>query len=698
MTEGDKVDSISVTALKRVGSGIQKLLANLNIHTIQDLLFHLPLRYQDRTRLTPIAAVRRGNQVVVEGKIQLANVVYTRRRNLICRISDGTGSLLLRFYHFNLKQQEQLTQAGLTLRCFGSVRKNYQGRLEMAHPEYRIMDEGVSLVLEDRLTPIYPTTKGLRQTQWRHLMAQALEYLKKTDNIEELLPESLRKSFQLPTLVEALVYVHRPPQEAPVDLLQTGKHPAQQRLAFEELLAQQAGLQRLRVRTKTHRAPILGSKINWQAKLCETLPFQLTAAQQRVIEEINTDLFMPNPMLRLVQGDVGSGKTIVAAMAVIKAVENSYQSAVMAPTELLAEQHYRAFQRWFEPLGINVGWLAGSLNNAAREETLRKITSAEYQVMVGTHALFQESVIFRNLALVVIDEQHRFGVHQRLALKEKGLTENDHPHQLIMTATPIPRTLAMTAYADLDVSIIDELPPGRKPITTAIISNTRREKVIERIKKICEHGKQAYWVCTLIKESETLQCETAEATYKSLQQLLTNLKIGLIHGRLNKNKKEAVMAAFKVGEIDLLVATTVIEVGVDVPNASLMVIENAERLGLAQIHQLRGRIGRGEDKSHCVLLYQGPLSNNARNRLSLLRDSQDGFVIAQKDLELRGAGELLGTRQAGLFRFQIADVARDFHLLPSVQKMSNLMIQHYPHVIDRLLSRWVKRAGMYWDV
>ena len=698
MIESDKVDSIAVTALKRVGSGTQKLLANLNIHTIMELLFHLPLRYQDRTHLTPIAAVRCGNQVVVEGKIQLANVVYTRRRNLICRISDGTGSLLLRFYHFHLKQQEQLMKAGLTLRCFGSVRKNYQGDLEMEHPEYRIMHEGVSLVLEDRLTPIYSTIKGLRQTQWRHLMAQALEYLKKTDNIEELLPESLRKSFQLPTIAEALVYIHRPPQEAPVILLQSGKHPAQQRLVFEELLAQQAGLQRLRLRIKTHRAPILESKINWQAKLREALPFQLTAAQQRVIEEINKDLSMPNPMLRLVQGDVGSGKTIVAAMSVIKAIENSYQSAVMAPTELLAEQHYQAFQRWFEPLGINVGWLAGSVNNIAREKILRKIKGGEYQVMVGTHALFQKTVIFQNLALIVIDEQHRFGVHQRLALKEKGLMGNHHPHQLIMTATPIPRTLAMTAYADLDVSIIDELPPGRKPIITAIVSNIYRGRVIEWIKKVCEQGKQVYWVCTLIEESETLQCETAEATYKSLQQLLTNLKIGLIHGRLNKNDKEAVMAAFKVRKINLLVATTVIEVGVDVPNASLMVIENVERLGLVQIHQLRGRIGRGEDKGHCVLLYQGPLSNKARNRLSLLRDSQDGFVIAQKDLELRGAGELLGTRQAGLFRFRIADVARDLHLLPSVQKMSNLMIQHYPHIIDRLLTRWLKRAEAYWDV
>ncbi|QTS83836.1 ATP-dependent DNA helicase RecG [Coxiella endosymbiont of Amblyomma nuttalli] len=695
MNEDNKVDFISVTVLKRVGLGIQALLANLNIYTIQDLLFHLPLRYQDRRYLTPIAAVRHGDQVVVEGKIQLANLAYTRRRNLICCIRDSTGSLLLRFYHFNLKQQERLTKVGLTLRCFGSVRKNYQGRLEMEHPEYQIMDKEVPL--EDCLTPIYSTTKGLRQTQWRHLMAQALEYLK-ANNIEELLPESLRKLFQLPTLMEALIYVHRPPQEASVDLLQAGIHPTQKRLAFEELLAQQVGLQRLRLQIKIHRAPILESN-SWQEKLREALFFPLTTAQQRVIKEINKDLSMPSPMLRLVQGDVGSGKTIIAAMSVMKVLENNYQSAVMAPTELLAEQHYQVFQRWFKPLGINVGYLVGNLSKAVRKETLHRITSGEHQVVVGTHALFQEAVIFRNLALVVIDEQHRFGVHQRLALKEKGLTEkNSYPHQLIMTATPIPRTLAMTMYADLDISVIDELPPGRRPISTVIISNTRREKVIEGIKKICEQGKQAYWICTLIKESETVQCETTEATYKHLQQSLTNLKIGLIHGRLNKNEKEAVMAAFKVGKINLLVATTVVEVGVNVPNATLMIIENSERLGLVQIHQLRGRVGRGEDKSHCVLLYQGPLSNNARNRLSFLRDSQDGFVIAQKDLELRGVGELLGTRQAGLFHFRIANMARDFHLLPSVQKMSHVIVQHYPHVIDRLLHRWLKRPAAYWDV
>lgn len=690
------LDLIPVTTLKRVGPRTRELLANLDIHTVQDLLFHLPLRYEDRTRLTPIGALCQGDQVVIEGKIQMASVAYGRRRSLVCHIRDKTGSLILRFYHFNAKQQQQLMARHLLVRCFGTVRQNYQGRLEMVHPEYRLVDELAPLNLEDRLTPVYPTTKGLTQTKWRDLMAQSLAFLKKPDFIEELLPKSLRDQFQLPELKEALLYVHCPPREASIDLLQAKKHPTQRRLIFEELLAQQVGLQRLRLCVRMHSAPALNTaKNNGQDQLRRTLPFQLTKAQQRTIAEINQDLATSRPMLRLVQGDVGSGKTIVAAMAIVKTVENGYQSAVMAPTELLAEQHYQAFRHWLEPLGIRVGWLAGSLNDSARENALRKIASGENQVIIGTHALFQESVKFHRLALIVIDEQHRFGVHQRLALKEKGLIGNDHPHQLIMTATPIPRTLSMTAYADLDVSIIDELPPGRKPITTVLIPSRRREAVIERVKQNCKAGKQAYWVCTLIDDSEVLQCEAAEVTHKKLQQSLKNLKVGLIHGRLNKDEKNAVMVAFKSGEIDLLVATTVIEVGVDVPKATLMVIENSERLGLAQIHQLRGRIGRGEHKSFCVLFYQPPLSRQAKERLSILRASQDGFAIAEKDLELRGAGELLGTRQAGLFRFRIADIVRDQSLLPLVQKMSELMVQQCETQADRLLSRWLKGAEMY---
>ncbi|WP_267256287.1 ATP-dependent DNA helicase RecG [Coxiella endosymbiont of Ornithodoros maritimus] len=684
-----RISTSPVTALKRVGSTTRELLANLNIHTIQDLLFHLPSRYQDRTRVTAIGAIRHGDQVVVEGKIQLATITYGGRRNLMCSISDGTGSLILRFYHFNYQQQRQL-KMGLRVHCFGNVRRNYQGRLEMIHPEYRIVDESTPLIPEDRLTPIYPTTKRLSQAKWRHLINQSLNYLKYPNFVEELLPEEIRTSLQLPTLTEALLYVHSPPHNAPVDLLQVSKHPSQQRLAFEELVAQQLGLQQWRLLIRTQPAPVL-IKNNWQEKLKHALTFELTSAQKRVIGEINQDLSKPKPMLRLLQGDVGSGKTIMAAMGILKAVENGYQSAIMAPTELLVEQHYQVFQRWFSPLGISVGWLAGSLTASAREKTLQEIASGQLSVIIGTHALFQVAVTFQQLALIVIDEQHRFGVHQRLALKEKA-TPNYHPHQLIMTATPIPRTLAMTAYADLDFSIIDEQPSGRKPITTVLISNSRRYKVIERIKKNCEQGKQVYWVCTLITDSEVLQCETAEATFKKLQQSFTNLSVGLIHGRLTKEEKDIIMGAFKKGDIDLLVATTVIEVGVDVPNASLIVIENSERLGLTQIHQLRGRVRRGEQKSYCVLLYQEPLSKNARARLTLLRDTQDGFLVAQKDLELRGPGELLGARQSGLFCFRIADVVRHQHLLPAVRKAAFLILQRYSEFTPRLLNRWLKEA------
>ncbi|MBW5802831.1 ATP-dependent DNA helicase RecG [Coxiella endosymbiont of Ornithodoros amblus] len=683
------ISTSPVTALKQVGSTTRELLANLNIHTIQDLLFHLPSRYQDRTRVTAIGTIRHGDQVVVEGKIQLATITYGGPRNLMCSISDGTGSLILRFYHFNYQQQRQL-KMGLRVHCFGNVRRNYQGRLEMIHPEYRIVDESTPLIPKDRLTPIYPTTKGLPQTKWRHLINQSLNYLKYPNFVEELLPEEIRTLFRLPTLTEALFYVHSPPHNAPVDLLQVSKHPSQQRLAFEELVAQQLGLQQWRLLIRTQPAPVL-IKNNWQEKLKRALTFELTSAQKRVIGEINQDLSKPKPMLRLLQGDVGSGKTIMAAMAILKAVENGYQSAIMVPTELLVEQHYQVFQRWFSPLGISVGWLAGSLKPSAREKTLQEIASGQLSVIIGTHALFQVAVTFQQLALIVIDEQHRFGVHQRLALKEKA-TPNYHPHQLIMTATPIPRTLAMTAYADLDFSIIDEQPSGRKPITTVLISNSRRGKVIERIKKNCEQGKQVYWVCTLITDSEVLQCETAEATFKKLQQSFTNLSVGLIHGRLTKEEKDIVMGAFKKGDIDLLVSTTVIEVGVDVPNASLIVIENSERLGLTQIHQLRGRVRRGEQKSYCVLLYQEPLSKNARARLTLLRDTQDGFLVAKKDLELRGPGELLGARQSGLFRFRIADVVRHQHLLPAVRKAAFLILQGYSEFTPHLLNRWLKEA------
>ena len=676
-----------VTELKRVGPAARESLANLNIYTIQDLLFHFPSHYQDHTQVTPIGVVRHGNKVVVEGKIQLTEITHSRRRNLMCSISDGTGSLILRFYHFNPQQQQQLKK-GLLLRCFGSIRRNYQGYFEMIHPEYRMAHKSVSIITEKYLTPIYLTTPKLTQKNWRDWINQALDHLNNLNLFEELLPKEVRIQWQLPTLTEALFYIHSPPRDAPISLLQAGKHPAQQRLAFEELVAQQISLRKWRFLERMYSAPALITN-SWQEKLRRMLTFELTTAQNRVIEEINQDLVRSKPMLRLVQGDVGSGKTIVAAMAILKAAENNYQGAIMVPTELLMEQHFQTFQCWFCPLGIRVGWLAGSLTTSAREKVLQEIASGQLKVIIGTHALFQQVVTFHNLALIVIDEQHRFGVHQRLALKEKA-SKNYHPHQLIMTATPIPRTLAMTAYADLDISVIDERPAGRQPVTTVLIASTRRDRVIERIKKNCESGRQVYWVCTLITNSKTLQFEAAEVTYQKLKQSLSDLKIELIHGRLSKNKKDKIMVEFKVGAIDLLVATTVIEVGVDATNVSLMVIENSERLGLAQIHQLRGRIGRGKEESYCVLLYQAPLSKNAKARLALLRDIQDGFLVAEKDLELRGPGELLGTRQSGLFSFRIANLIHHQQLLPAVRETAILIMQCYPNLISRLINRWLK--------
>ncbi|AKQ33865.1 ATP-dependent DNA helicase RecG [Candidatus Coxiella mudrowiae] len=689
---------IPVASLRGVGRKTTELLASLNIRTLQDLLFHLPLRYEDRTRLTSLGALRHADQTTIEGFIEFTNINYGRRRSLHCCIGDGTGSLILRFYHFNSQQYQQLMKRGLRLRCFGTARQNYQGRLEMVHPEYRVVDATIPIPTEENLTAVYPTTKGLPQAKLRDLLSQALNYLKKPDVLEELFSESLRQEFNLPTLIASLLYVHCPPSNAPLKLLKAGKHPAQQRLIIEELVAQQIELLKLRSRAKMYLAPVLNLEAEKENKLRQALPFKLTAAQERVISEINEDLKRSHPMQRLVQGDVGSGKTIVAAMAIIKVVENGYQCAVMVPTEILAEQHHRAFQKWLNPLGIQVGWLTGSLNNSAREQTLQKIRQGEDQVIVGTHALFQEDVAFLKLGLIVIDEQHRFGVHQRLALKEKGNNNSIYPHQLIMTATPIPRTLALTAYANFDVSTIYELPSGRKPITTVLMSNARRNEVIARIKQNCEQGKQAYWVCTLIEDSEMVQCEAAEATYQKLRQLLNHLTVGLIHGRLSRNEKDAVMMDFKAGGIDLLVATTVVEVGVDVPNASLIIIENAERLGLAQIHQLRGRVGRGKDKSYCVLLYQKPLSQYARDRLILLRNSQDGFVVAQKDLELRGPGELLGTRQAGMLAFRITDLIRDQCLLSRAQSVATRMLEQYPLQATRLLQRWLRNAETYVEV
>lgn len=690
------LDRLSVTTLKGVGPQIAERLQKIGISTIQDLLFHLPFRYQDRTHIVPIGTLRPGDHAVIEGTIELADVVYGRRRSLLCYISDGTGRLALRFFYFNAAQQRQLSQRGVRLRCYGEVRFGKAG-LEMIHPEYRFCHE--AMPVEESLTPIYSATEGLQQTSLRKLTGQALQILQKNPaNLQEYLPPEILQQFQLPDLSQALQFVHRPPSDAEQKLLETGIHPAQQRLAFEELLACQLSFIFLRQQTKQLKAFAFKQEEKLSQQFLANLPFKLTSAQSRVLQEITNDLMQPSPMLRLVQGDVGSGKTVVAMLSALFAIENGFQVAVMAPTEILAEQHFHNFQHWFSLLHLKTASITSKLKGKLRAEILTDIAAGDIHLIVGTHALFQEEVKFSKLALVIIDEQHRFGVLQRLALREKGIQKDIYPHQLIMTATPIPRTLAMTAYADLDCSTIDELPPGRSPVITIAIPNQRRHEVIQRVRENCLAGKQAYWVCTLIEESEMLQCQAAEDTFQQLIAALPELRLGLIHGRLKAQEKETIMQAFKNNKIDLLIATTVIEVGVDVPNASLMIIENPERLGLAQLHQLRGRVGRGALQSHCVLLYQTPLSFQAKQRLAIMRDSQDGFVIAQKDLELRGPGEVLGTKQTGIMQMKIADLVRDQNLVVKAQQAANLIMQQYPERINLFIDRWLRNSDRYGNV
>jgi ATP-dependent DNA helicase RecG len=663
-----------------VGPKLAARLADYGVHRVEDLLFHLPLRYQDRTRVTPIAAAREGADLVIEGEVRAADIVFGRRRSLVARIQDGSGTLTLRFFHFSAAQKAGL-QTGARLRCFGQVRRGSSG-FEMFHPEYRSVMAGEP-VCEQALTPIYPTTAGIGQNQWRHLCAQALARLR-SNPPRDLLP-SVHNPYDL---ARALDYLHAPPPDAPQELLREGQHPAQQRLALEELVAHNLSLQRLRQSQQAQGAPALAPRADQLAAFLASLPFEPTGAQQRVLAEIAADLAQPVPMLRLVQGDVGSGKTLVAAGAALQAISNGYQVALMAPTEILAEQHWGSFSNWFEPLSVSMEWMSGRTRGKKRREALQRIADGGAALVIGTHALFQQDVAFHRLGLVIVDEQHRFGVHQRLALTGKTAPGQGKPHQLVMTATPIPRTLSMVAYADLDCSVIDELPPGREAVTTVLIDNGRRDQVVARVAAACGKGRQAYWVCTLIEESDALQAQAAEATAAELQQALPELSVGLIHGRMKPADKDAVMAAFKTGELALLVATTVIEVGVDVPNASLMIVENPERLGLAQLHQLRGRIGRGRDASHCVLLYQAPLSASGRERLVALRDSSDGFYIAEKDLALRGPGEVLGTRQTGLMEFRIAQLPAHSHLLDEVQAISGLIRQRYPELAGALVQRW----------
>lgn len=696
------LDQIPVTAIKGVGASLSAKLAKIGLFSAQDVLLHLPLRYLDRTRITPIGALQPNLNAVIEAEVRACDIVFGKRRSLVCKVQDGTGTITLRFYHFNNAQKQRLVN-GTRLRIFGETRRGASG-LEMYHPEYDELDDAAPLPLAQSLTPIYPATEGLTQPRLRSLALQALTLLD-TYLLNELLPEVVRRQLRQVDLAEALRYLHQPPATANIQQLLDGEHPYQQRLAFEELLAHHLSLLLLRRETQADGAPRLTLDAPLQTQFLERLGFDLTRAQRRVVDEIAVDVAKPIPMLRLVQGDVGSGKTVVAALAALAAVASGKQAVIMAPTEILAEQHRLNFGKWLEPLGIQLGWLTGKLKVAERRTQLAAIASGEAQIVVGTHALFQEAVAFADLGLIVIDEQHRFGVHQRLTLSEKGTTSGgrptsgvSRPHQLIMTATPIPRTLAMSAYADLDCSVIDELPPGRTPVTTVVISDNRREEVIERVRLACGQGRQAYWVCTLIEESEALEAQAAEATAAQLAESLPQLRIGLIHGRLKPAEKETVMADFKANELDLLVATTVIEVGVDVPNASLMIIENPERLGLAQLHQLRGRVGRGSAASHCVLLYASPLSQNSRERLRVMRESSDGFYIAEQDLLLRGPGEVLGTRQTGEMQFRIADLQRDSHLLPTVKDAALLLMSDYPRECGKIVQRWLGQNQRYLQV
>ncbi|MBK1618064.1 ATP-dependent DNA helicase RecG [Lamprobacter modestohalophilus] len=763
------MDQIPVEQLKGVGPRISERLQRLGILTLQDLLFHLPLRYQDRTRLRPLADLVIHEEVLVEGEVVDAQIAQGRRRSLKIRIEDGGGALLLRFFYFTRAQVEAM-RPGRRLRCFGEVRQGPQ-MLEMVHPELQSLEQpagqpdgsvtgpesgsasgsaidpttGIEAALKldqatgsatarevvpaavpaadpapgveasstagqevtapanpepaGRLTPIYPATEGLQQTSLRALTDQALDRLQRDPAaLKDWIPACLTAPLHLPALADALLLLHRPPADAGAELtsaLLERSHPAFQRLAFDEMLAHQLALRRLRRARSAQRAPVLQGDRSLRERLRAQLPFQLTGAQQRVLDEIAADLEQPRPMMRLLLGDVGSGKTVVAAMAALQVLEAGHQVALMAPTELLSEQHLQSLQQWLEPLQIELAWLSGRHSGSERALILERIADGQARVVVGTHALFQAEVRFAELGLVIIDEQHRFGVHQRLSLREKGERDGAIPHQLIMTATPIPRSLAMSVYGDLDLSEIDELPPGRKPIKTVALPDSRRDEVIERVQVGCRDGRQAYWVCTLVEESDALQAQAAEDAATDLRERLPGLRIGLVHGRIKAQERAPVMAAFKAGELDLLVATTVIEVGVDVPNASLMIIENPERLGLAQLHQLRGRVGRGSIDSVCLLMYHPPLTRAARERLDILRREASGFRIAEADLRMRGAGEVLGTRQAGAIQFRLADPMRDTALALAARHAADRLLRDWPEHVEPLIRRWLGSRDDY---
>mgnify|MGYP001553443640 CR=1 FL=1 len=682
-----------LTDLHGVGPRLADKINALGISTVSDLLFHLPIRYEDRTRIHSIGSCKPGQRLLIEGEIEHSAIVRGRRSTLVVVLSDGTGRITLRFFHFRAYQKQQLSR-GTLLRCFGEVRAGFKG-LEMVHPSYKRLSGYGDEPIADRLTPVYPSTEGLGQNSWIKLTDQALALMRRGElSLEELLPDQLLGKLKLSSLSDALDYIHRPPPNADVVALGMRDHPAQKRLAMEELLAHNLSMQKLHREQRAKAAPEMTSHSATETAFLQNLPFELTGAQQRVAQEIHSDLQRSRPMLRLVHGDVGSGKTVIAALAALRAAANGYQTAITAPTELLAEQHLRVFSDWLEPLEIKPVWLSGKVTGKKRTQALERI-SAGAELVIGTHALMQEGVDFRRLGLVIVDEQHRFGVHQRMNLLEKGASTGQQAHQLIMTATPIPRTLAMTAYAGMDVSVIDELPPGRKPVTTVVMSNKRRPEIIQRVATACAGGQQAYWVCTLIEESDAIAAQAAEEVAENLRNDLKGINVGLVHGRMKPAEKQLVMDKFNAGNLHLLVATTVIEVGVDVPNASLMIIENAERLGLAQLHQLRGRVGRGTSQSSCVLLYDPPLGDLARQRMEIMRETSDGFRIAEKDLELRGPGDVLGTRQTGMLQFRVADLARDAALLKSIPAVADTLLKQHPQQVDKLIRRWIGDASRF---
>ncbi len=673
--------------LPGVGPALAKKLSACGIETIQDLLFHLPYRYQDRTRITPIRDVRADDWCVITGRVCKVDVQQGKRMMLNCYVEDKSGILKLRFFHFN-RQQVLVFQKAPNIRAFGEIRE-FSGQFEIVHPEYKILNDDSDCTVEETLTPIYSTTNGLTQHKIRQLIQLALNHYQQAIESLEWMDEHALEHHVLQPLPLAIANLHNPPPDSCIQVIENGSHPGLKRLVFDELLAQRLSMQFARQQRSKLSAPKFTPADQQVEMLLAQLPFTLTAAQVRVHQEIQLDLKQNKPMLRLIQGDVGSGKTVIAALAALHAIANGYQVALMAPTDLLSEQHAQTITPWFEALCISVCRLTGKMGARERREVLNALATHQCQLVIGTHALFQEAVEFARLGLVIIDEQHRFGVEQRSLLQQKGQNEQEIPHQLLMTATPIPRTLAMSQFAYMDLSVIDELPPGRTPIITAVLNQEKREPVIERLEAAIASGRQAYWVCTLIDDSETLQCVAATETCERLQAQLPNVRIGLVHGRLRAAEKEQTMAAFKQGELDLLIATTVIEVGVNVPNASLMIIENAERLGLSQLHQLRGRVGRGSAESHCLLLYQTPLSSHSAERLRVMRATTDGFVISEKDLELRGAGEVLGTRQTGYRQYKIADLTRDAALLPSLGPVAKDLLQNHPQKAHAIAKRWL---------